>query len=118
MTTELIFLMELFLDEELPKTIKLKIKNRVQEMSESLTRPAYIPATATITGAPLQFDNPVIAKQSPSMQRLMMNNPDLVPKPPAPTSPAAAQALAARQALINGAANEKPENGRNGPRKI
>lgn len=59
-----------------------------------------------------------IAQQAPSMQRIMAQNPDLIPAPPKPKTPAAAAALAARQNLINGAGNEKPEEGRRAPRKI
>lgn len=110
MKTERVFLMELFLDDELPKKIKERIKDRFQEMEEPqivVTQPRMVVSNDTS-----------ISNQSPSMQRLMANNPDLIPKPPVPATPAAAQALAARQALLQNATNEKPESGRRSPRKI
>lgn len=112
MNTELSFLMDLFLDEELPKGIKVKIKDRIREVEESFKAPqqAIQPAFA-----PLQSENTVIAKQQPSMQRLMANNPDLIPKPPVPVTPAAAQALAYRQSLME---SKGQESGRKAPRKI
>jgi hypothetical protein len=62
--------------------------------------------------------DPVIASQSPSMQRIMQQNPDLIPRVAPPVTPAAAQALAARQALIMSAGKEKPEDGRTSKRKM
>lgn len=111
MRTERTFLMELFLDDDLPKNIKLKIKDRFQELEEHPPLKLWNP--------PEVFEsNNAIANQSPSMQRLMQSNPDLIPKPPMPSNPAAAQALAARNALLASAGSEKPENGRRSPRKI
>lgn len=107
--TERVFLMELFLDDKLPKCIKEKIKDRFQEMDEPqmvVTRPQIV------------VPENVLSQQSPSMQRLMQQNPDLIPKPPVPVTPAAAAALAQRQALLNAAGTEKPESGRKSPRKI
>lgn len=123
MNTELSFLMELFLDDELPKTTRAKIKDRIKEVEASLIprpEPIYMKTTSGLTAENIIGGNvnPVVSRQAPSMQRLMQNNPDLVPKPPVPVTPAAAQALVARQALINGAMSEKPEPGRKSPRKI
>lgn len=115
MRTERTFLMELFLDDDLPKPIKIKIKERFEEMETWQEHP--IPMRSSIQ--PIDVIGPgLLNQQSPSMQRLMQQNPDLIPKPPQPVTPAAAQALAARQALLNSAGNEKPENGRKTPRKI
>ena len=106
MKTERVFLMELFLDDKLPKEIKVKIKDRFQELEEAparaeqwnLNRPAQNHVTALGNDI-----SPGVATQSPSMQRLMAQNPDLIPKPPVPTTPAAAQALAQRAELMNSA---------------
>ena len=103
--------MELFLIDEIPKNIKNMIKDRFQEMDE----PQENIAIRRINN-PMETDL-VALHQAPSMQRLMQQNPDLIPKPPQPVTPAAAQALAARQALLNSAGSEKPENGRRSPRK-
>ena len=121
MNTELSFLMELFLDDELPKTTRAKIKDRIKEVEASLApkQPQMFVPAGMKTFPPSQpMEETIIARQAPSMQRLMQNNPDLIPKPPVPVTPAAAQALVARQALINGAMSEKPEPGRKSPRKI
>lgn len=115
MKTERVFLMDLFLDDELPKNIKLKIKDRFQEMDE----PHYVvPRGHTNSTIATDSNITFFGPQAPSMQRLMQQNPDLIPKPPTPTTPAAAQALAARTALLQNAGNEKPENGRKSPRKV
>ncbi len=114
MKTERVFLMELFLEEKLPREIKILIKNRFQELDE----PTQRERTENLSPlAHMYSEESAIAKQSPSMQKLMQQNPDLIPKPPVPVTPAAAQALAARQALLNSAGKEKPENGRTSPRK-
>lgn len=126
MNTELGFLMELFLDDELPKTTRAKIKDRIKEVEASLAPKHFVPeefrhfetTTAAKSAGLPPTEGSIIARQAPSMQRLMQNNPDLIPRPPIPVTPAAAQALAARQALINGAMSEKPEPGRKSPRKI
>lgn len=113
MKTERVFLMELFLDDELPKNIRLKIKDRFQEMEEQ-------PLVATRANGRNPDGGvflPAPMNQAPSMQRIMADNQDLIPKPPVPVTPAAAQALAARQALLNSAGKEKPEEGRRSPRK-
>lgn len=115
MRTERTFLMELFLDDDMPKPIKIKIKERFEELEDNATN--FTPPHLT-RGHAVATTDAAIVGQSPSMQRLMQQNPDLIPRPPTPVTPAAAQALAARQALINSAGNEKPENGRRGPRKV
>lgn len=116
--TELTFLMELFLEDELPKPIKKKIVERIREVEKTFEerdvprnaaiRPVYSPAP----------QGEEFANQAPSMQRIMQQNPELIPKPPVPVTPAAAQALAARQALLMSAGMEKPEPGRNSKRKM
>lgn len=109
MKTERVFLMELFLDEELPKKIKLMIKDRFQEMEEK----GFEIGNARVYSQPVVQDFAPIANQSPSMQKIMASNPDLIPapKPPTPTTVAAAKALEERQNLINNAIKGK-ENGK------
>ncbi len=117
MTHEIAFLMELFLEDD-HKKIKALIKGRMAEVTDSLTA---IPAPQR-TAAQVQFYTPdterIVMAQAPSTQRIMQNNPDLIPKVAPPVTPAAAQALAARQALIEGANRSKPEAGRTSPRKV
>lgn len=103
--------MELFLDDELPKKIKLRIKDRFQELEEPAQN-YFPPVQQLIKSNPM--NDMSLAAQSPSMQRIMAQNPDLIQRP-IPSTPAAAQALAARQALINGAG--KGEKGSRSPRK-
>lgn len=121
MKTERVFLMELFLDDKLPKCIKEKIKDRFQEMDEPNTPISYTMTESNRSGglmATKLLEESGFPPQAPSMQRLMQQNPDLIPKPPVPVTPAAAQALAARAALLASAGGEKPEPGRKSPRKI
>lgn len=106
MKSEVAWLMEAFLEEDYKK-LRVMIKDRMAEVTESLTpAPRYAPDVER-----------VVAAQPPSMQRIMQQNPDLIPKVAPPVTPAAAAALAARQALIEGAGKSKPEQGRTGPRK-
>lgn len=112
MRSELSFLMELFLSDEVPKPIKAMVADRIREVEESLiTRPV------SNVRPPVALPTEIAAQQAPSMQRIMERNADLVP--PAPASPAAAQALAARAAIIQRGINtDKPEPGRTSPRKF
>lgn len=123
MKSEIASLMELFLEDD-PKKLKRMIKDRMAEVTENLTAPPPIIAPYMQSHAQAFTQevneivrNPAMANQSPSMQRLMRENPDLVPKIAPPVTPAAAQALAARQALIMGAGKEK-EDGRTSKRKM
>lgn len=117
MRTELSFLMDLFLNEEVPIVIKKQVADRIREVEEGLVaKPIMQPILPRIELTPesQQF----VAKQAPSMQRIMAANPDLIPVPAVAVTPAAAAALQQRAALINGAGNEKPEPGRKSPRKF
>lgn len=119
MKHEIAFLMELFLEED-PKKFKTMIKNRMDAVTNHLTKPTVVVPPLAPQLAP-QYEpdaERVIRAQSPSMQRIMANNPDLIPKVAPPVTPAAAAALAAREALIMGAGKDKPEKGRTGPRKM
>lgn len=107
--------MEAFLEED-TKTLRVKIKDRMAEVTENLTQSHVPRGSYIVEGSPAT--TPITQTQSPSMQRIMSQNPDIIPKPPQPVSAAAAQALAARQALMLSAANEKPEAGRVSKRKI
>lgn len=107
--------MEAFLEED-PKRVRVMIKDRMAEVTESLTTIKGPSTTSVPFYAP--DTERVIATQSPSMQRIMQQNPDLIPKVSPPVTPAAAAALAARQQLIEGANRSKPESGRTSPRKV
>ena len=110
--TELGFLMELFLDDDVPKPIKSKIAERIKIVEANLT-----PKPSPQPDGPIPIiDQGMFASQAPSMRRIMQQHPDLVPPPP--VTAAAAQALAARQALLESAGKDRPEPGRNSPRKI
>lgn len=124
MKPEISFLMDLFLDEEVPAPIKKKLANRMREVEKYLITPhsGYLKTTShqpTTTGHIITNNgSPIISTQSPSMQRIMEHNQDLIPKPPIPTTKEAAEALNQRQKIMLGAANEKPEPGRTSPRKF
>ncbi len=114
--------MDLFLDDEVPQPIKKKLAVRMREVEKNLVSPGYVstgpPQYRTPQKTSIQTSSPIITTQSPSMQRIMEANVDLIPKPPVPTTAEAAQALSKRQQILNGAANEKPEPGRTSPRKF
>lgn len=114
MKSELSFLLELVLDDSIPKPIKTRLVARIKDVEK-----AYAGGERNmVSDVPRRAQPAVVQTQAPSMQRIMERNPDLVPKPPTPETPAAAAALAARQALLMNAGNEKPEPGRRSPRKI
>lgn len=120
MKSELTFLTDLFLSEEVPAPIKKIIALRIRDVEKFLTtQPVVSRGTATtIQMAPTPHGAIPVAQQQPSMQRIMERNPDLIPTTAVPSTPAAAAALAARTALLNNRNKEKPDEGRNGPRKI
>lgn len=122
MESELSFLLDLFLNDELPSGIRKTISERIKEVEKYLNTPqqrfhsgagaAHSPAFPPPPPLP-----PGVPPQSPSMMRIMAKNPDLVPgdaphhepvlplppDPPAPAigqTPAAVAALAQRNQLI------------------
>ena len=111
MKSELSFLLELILDEATPQPIKTKLVRRVQEVEKNYTAgpQQIVPRGITKSQAP------IVAAQSPSMQRMMADNPDLIPKAPVPVTAEAAKALADRAALLSGA---KSDEKRTSPRKF
>lgn len=112
MKSELSFLLELILDEQVPQPVKARLVRRVQEVEKNYTAQPTQTVSRKIT------NNPVVAAQSPSMQRVMEQNPDLIPKAPIPENAATAAALQQRQAMINVALSGKEEKGRTAPRKF
>lgn len=123
MKSELSFLTDLFLNDEVPSPIKKVIAGRIKEVEKELTQPT-VPRGAIVTSGYAQTADTrttgviTITNQAPSMQKIMAQNPDLIPTPPKPVTTAAALALQERQKLINGAGSEKPEDGRRAPRKM
>lgn len=114
MKSEIAWLMEAFLEEDY-KTVRKMIKDRMAEVTQNLTQPQTMAAVQRIMSQPQYADpnpDPIRSQQSPSMQRIMAQNPDLIPQAAPPVSPAAAQALAAREALINKAINGKNQSNR------
>jgi len=116
MKSELSFLLELILDDETPKPIKAKLVRRVQDVEKNYAIEPSIQRVPRGIITPSQA--PIIAAQSPSMQRLMADNPDLIPRPPQPVTAEAAKALADRAALLHGAVNGDNDKGRKSARKF
>lgn len=104
--TELTFLMELFLEDEMPKEIKKKIVQRLRDVEAKLEQAIAPQQVRGITPFPINQTDNSLAGQAPSMQRLMQQHPDIVAKPQ-PVTPAAAQALMNRQAMIDAKLNGK-----------
>lgn len=137
--------MDLFLNEEVPVAIKKIVGDRMRDVEKEFSAkranpppfvgnyPVVVPDhpdrnpsgyTAAIPQANPSYGAPVYIPiqdgsppQAPSMQRIIQANPDII-KPPVPVTPAAAAALQQRAKLMQGALNEKPEEGRNSPRKF
>lgn len=111
--TELQFLLDLLLNHKLTASTKKIVAQRIGDVE------------ATFTFAPRPIYLPPPSAQAPSTQKLLDQiAADAAPiEIPPPTTPAAAQALQARSAAINRAANSdpfrgKPEPGRTSPRKF
>ena len=124
MKSELTFLTDLFLSDEVPAPIKKIIAARIREVEKYLTTQQPAPKSIATSGYVTVPTNgtaiTTVTTQAPSMQRIMQQNPDLIPPPTVvapPTTAAAAQALQARANLLN-RKSDKPEDGRTGPRKI
>lgn len=102
--TELSFLLDLFLNDEVPKTIKELIAKRIKDVEEGF-RGSSIPAPA-LTDPRYNVKHPVIPDSSP------------VPPDQIAQTPAAAAAMAARAQVIAQAQSGVIEKGRTSPRKF
>ena len=141
--TELTFLVDLLLNHKLPKPTRDAVAVRIKEVEMGLPKQygQYNPPPAPQAAMARQQNLPPhIANQSPSMQAIMLRNPDLVPAgvpsgaaiealaiapPPEPApvaiiaqTPAAVNAMNERAATIRQGMSGKPEKGRTSPRKF
>ena len=125
--TELSFLIDLLVNHKLSKEVKGLVVARIKEIE---TRAPHIPTAQPRTAAPplpahLQGQAPstianllkepgasIVPQVSPVAVEPVINPEQIA------VTPAAAQALAARQALLNSAISGKPEPGRTSPRKF
>jgi hypothetical protein len=145
MRSELSFLVDLFLREEVPASLKKELAERLKEIEAQMEAIAQ-PRITVPRGTPLKeieaqmeaiaqsritvprgTPQPVIVdaslppnavQQSPSMQRLMQQHPDVPVVIAQPTTPAAAMALQQRAELLRKGMSEKPEPGFSAKRKI
>lgn len=120
MKTELSFLMDLFLNEEVAAPIKKLVADRIREV-EGMLVPIVVPR-GTLAGHPLTVAEIAagapLPQQSPSMLRIMQQHPEVPVVVAQPQTPAAAAALQQRADIIRSGMKEKPEAGRTGPRKF
>jgi hypothetical protein len=116
METELDFLLKILLDFKISKELKTLLQHRIKEVQ---TRPTIVhqapaPIPAPHVGA--RPNRPAPTAQQPSTAKILQENPDLIPEGetlevvPTPEvipvnqiaqTPAAAQALAQRQQMMN-----------------
>ena len=120
MQTELSFLIELLLHHKLEGKSKDLIQQRIQDVEARLSSLKFHEMKHSSAVA---SQNPVIAMQAPSTQRIMERNPDLIQAPTAPVpvdeiaqTPVAMAALQSRQEALANAG--KIEKGRDRPRKF
>lgn len=144
MATELSFLLDILLNHKLTKTTKDAISQRIKDVECAITAPRPPHQQTFYVGSSSSQAPPTVqhgALQSASTAALLQKHSDLIgttainiaPKdpsvlpsnPPAQVelaniaqTPAAAQALAERQAKINAAMSGSPEKGRASPRKM
>lgn len=113
--SELSFLIELLLNDLVPKEIKIIISNRIKEVEVKYNQPAINVPPAK----PIQY-NPVTSIQSPSTQTALERQQasvDVIPTSPIIASPAAVQALEARRQAMQEAFNG-PKPGQTSPTKF
>lgn len=127
--TELSFLVSLLLDHKLPKATQKAVKDRISDVERGISAapaPVYAqqqqPASSTARPFTVRTTPPAAGEQAESTKRMLERHPDIAaaianghpvpqapPQPQAPIDPtpapqnpgAIAQALAARQNLIN-----------------
>lgn len=130
--TELSFLLELILDDEVPAAIKIKLKKRIKVVEASMTTSAAplmnrvnMPVVNSFTQNAAIPLPPELQGQSPSTVAKLLGADLPFKAPSAPPQPAvvaqtlaAAQAMASRQETIANAMSGKPEKGRTSPRKF
>lgn len=113
--TELGFLLDLLLEhDELPKDIRLKIKDRIKEIEvkPEIRATPFSPYVNNIGPVP-----PHLAGQAPStIKNFLKEEPTPTQASPVVTSPVVAQALQSRQAAIQESFSGK--KGRTSPRKF
>ena len=129
--TELSFLIDLLLNHKLPKATKDAVAARIKEVEARTAAPALRGVSTAgfveMASRPEQYLPPEIAKQAPSMQRIMLKHADVgkvqpVPEPvtvttwvePQPVAvvaqnAATAAAMASRNEAIANAAKGKPD---------
>lgn len=122
--SELSFLIQLLLNDDVPVKVKLLLADRIKEVETNLvTPPAFVPdpiggGTYYPSRSP---NNP--NRQAPSTQAALERHgliPDAAPVPveQIAQTPAAAAALAQRSAIIAGARSGKPQDGATSPHKF
>jgi len=106
--TELSFLLELLLNHKLPKATKELVTERIKEVEAKLGS-----APTPVQRAPIR----AASGQSPSTQKILE---EMAAEAEAPVTqtPAVAQAMAHRAALIAQATSGVEEKGRTSPRKF
>jgi hypothetical protein len=106
MVSDIVFLIRLAKHKDMPEKFTDMILKRIDELEKNYST---VPQAVVSRGTPQRVAGlpPAVAVQSPSMQRLMEQNPDLIPKPPVPVTGAAAMALNDRQKMLNKKMNEK-----------
>lgn len=107
--------------EKLPAAIKKLVADRIREVEANLSTQVVVPRGTPQLVAPYPLAVPPscvpgVPPQAPSMQRIIDDNPGIIPPPP--VTAAAAEALQRRQQAIKSGTSEKPEPGRSGPRKF
>lgn len=105
MESELSFLISLLLNDDVPKDIRVLLKDRIKAVEESFKKPTI----------PIPIPGAYVPLQAQSTQRIL----DQMEQPlPIITSPAVANAIAERQKAVSIAVSGSPEKGRISPRKF
>ena len=121
MKSEISFLIDLILSFKLPKVVSEAVRDRIREIETNIgTTIVSTPQQPRFVRANLLQAPSILAKYPEMANGPIPNFPDPEPVPveQIAQTPATAQALADRQALINASMSGKTEPGRTSPRKI
>lgn len=113
METELSFLINLLLNDDVPKDIRLFIKERIKLVEEEVNQKSF--RSSFPGGSPRLQATPMRVGELPIS--VEVNGPETVPQVSV-VSPQATAALAERNATIAQAISGKPMPGETGPRKL
>lgn len=118
--SELSFLIQLLLNDDVPVKVKLLLADRIKEVEANLTVRPVAPQPAARPAPQMQAASTLAALERHGMIDMAVGSAGALPVPieQIAQTPAAAAALAQRNAIMQGAASGKPQAGATSPHKF